>query len=84
MVPVALAVKAAHLLGGAAWASGWLHLQAIGAVALMILAVMPRAMLGHTGHAAGGIARHAAGLGAAAGRGAGAGLRAVLVPGLLP
>jgi uncharacterized protein involved in response to NO len=49
MLPVALAVKAAHLLGGAAWASGWLHLQAIGAVSLMILAVMPRATLGHTG-----------------------------------
>jgi uncharacterized protein involved in response to NO len=50
MVPVALAVKAAHLLGGAGWAAHWLHLQAIGAVALMILAVMPRATLGHTGH----------------------------------
>ncbi|SDE25860.1 NnrS family protein [Belnapia rosea] len=50
MVPVALAVKAAHLLGGAGWAANWLHLQGIGAVALMILAVMPRATLGHTGH----------------------------------
>ena len=50
MVPVALAVKAAHLLGGAPWAGNWLHLQGIGAVALMILAVMPRATLGHTGH----------------------------------
>ncbi len=50
MLPVALATKAAHLLTGANWASAWLHLQAIGAVALMILAVMPRATLGHTGH----------------------------------
>jgi uncharacterized protein involved in response to NO len=49
MLPVALAVKAAHLLGGAAWASNWLHLQAIGAVSLMIPVVMPRATLGHTG-----------------------------------
>ncbi|SDB74309.1 NnrS family protein [Belnapia rosea] len=49
MVPIALAVKAAHLLGGANWAENWFHLQAIGAVALMILAVMPRATLGHTG-----------------------------------
>ena len=48
-LPVALAVKAAHLLGGAGWAANWLHLQAIGAIALMILAVMPRATLGHTG-----------------------------------
>nr|WP_264185167.1 NnrS family protein [Roseicella aerolata] len=50
MLPVALAVKAAHLLGGAVWAAHWLHLQGIGAVGLMILAVMPRATLGHTGH----------------------------------
>ncbi len=50
MLPLTLAVKAAHLLGGADWAANWLHLQGIGAVALMILAVMPRATLGHTGH----------------------------------
>ncbi|KAA2212984.1 NnrS family protein [Teichococcus oryzae] len=50
MLPVALAVKAAHLLAGAAWAAHWLHLQGIGAIGLMILAVMPRATLGHTGH----------------------------------
>ena len=50
MLPVSLAVKAAHLLGGASWAANWLHLQGIGAIALMILAVMPRATLGHTGH----------------------------------
>lgn len=50
MVPVALAVKAANLLAGAGWAANWLHLQGIGAVGLMILAVMPRATMGHTGH----------------------------------
>lgn len=50
MVPVALAVKAAFLLAGAGWAANWLHLQGIGAIGLMILAVMPRATLGHTGH----------------------------------
>lgn len=50
MVAVALAVKAVFLLTGAGWAANWLHLQAIGAIALMILAVMPRATLGHTGH----------------------------------
>lgn len=49
MLPVALAVKALHLLTGLEFAAGWLHLQAIGAVALMILAVMPRAAMGHTG-----------------------------------
>ena len=50
MVAVALAVKASFLLGNAEWAANWLHLQGIGAVGLMILAVMPRATMGHTGH----------------------------------
>jgi uncharacterized protein involved in response to NO len=49
LIPAALAVKAAFLLADAAWASAWLHLQASGAIALMILAVMTRATLGHTG-----------------------------------
>lgn len=49
LLPLALGVKAAHLLTGAGWAAAWLHLQAIGPIALMILAVMPRATLGHTG-----------------------------------
>jgi uncharacterized protein involved in response to NO len=49
LVPAALALKAAALLGGAAWAANWLHLQAAGAIALMILAVTTRATLGHTG-----------------------------------
>ena len=37
------------LLTGAPWAANWLHLQGAGALALMILAVMTRATLGHTG-----------------------------------
>jgi uncharacterized protein involved in response to NO len=49
MIPLALATKAAWLLGGAVWAAQWLHLQTAGAIALMILAVMTRATLGHTG-----------------------------------
>jgi uncharacterized protein involved in response to NO len=48
-VPLALATKAAWLLAGAPWAAHWLHLQGAGALALMILAVMSRAILGHTG-----------------------------------
>jgi uncharacterized protein involved in response to NO len=49
LVPLALALKAVSLLAGAAWAAGWLHMQLAGAVALMIVAVMTRATLGHTG-----------------------------------
>jgi uncharacterized protein involved in response to NO len=48
-VPLTLATKAAFLLTGAPWAAHWLHLQGAGALALMILAVMTRAILGHTG-----------------------------------
>lgn len=51
LIPLALAAKAVSLLGGAPWASAWLHLQLAGAVSLMILAVMTRATLGHTGQA---------------------------------
>jgi uncharacterized protein involved in response to NO len=51
LIPLALAVKATALLAGAPWASAWLHLQMAGAVSLMILAVMTRATLGHTGRA---------------------------------
>lgn len=49
LVALALALKAAALLGGLPWASAWLHLQVAGALATMILAVMTRATLGHTG-----------------------------------
>ncbi len=48
-VPLALATKAVWLLAGPAWAMHWPHLQGAGALALMILAVMTRAALGHTG-----------------------------------
>jgi uncharacterized protein involved in response to NO len=48
-LPLGLALKAAHLLTGAAWAAKWLHALTIGAAATMILAVMTRAALGHTG-----------------------------------
>lgn len=49
LLALVLGVKAAHLLGGAGWAAHWLHLQGAGAIGLMILAVMTRATLGHTG-----------------------------------
>lgn len=49
LIPLALATKAAWLLAGTPWAASWLHLQAIGPIALMILAVTTRAALGHTG-----------------------------------
>ena len=48
-LPLGLALKAAHLLAGAGWAAQWLHALTIGAAATMILAVMTRAALGHTG-----------------------------------
>jgi uncharacterized protein involved in response to NO len=50
-VPLALAMKAASILASAPWATNWLHLQGAGALALMIMAVMTRAALGHTGRA---------------------------------
>lgn len=49
LVALALALKAAALLGGVAWSAAWLHLQLAGAIAVMIMAVMTRATLGHTG-----------------------------------
>jgi uncharacterized protein involved in response to NO len=48
-LPLGLALKAVHLLAGAGWATHWQHALAIGAAATMILAVMTRAALGHTG-----------------------------------
>jgi uncharacterized protein involved in response to NO len=48
-LPVALALKAAWLLGGYVPAAAWLHALTAGAFATMILAVMSRAALGHTG-----------------------------------
>ncbi|HEX6636303.1 MAG TPA: NnrS family protein [Steroidobacteraceae bacterium] len=48
-IPVALALKAAWLLGDAAFAAKWQHALTFGAFGTMILAVMTRASLGHTG-----------------------------------
>ena len=48
-LPIGLALKAAALLTGAAPTAFWLHALTIGAAATMILAVMTRASLGHTG-----------------------------------
>jgi uncharacterized protein involved in response to NO len=48
-LPAGLAMKALYLCGYAAWAAHWLHALTIGVAAAMILAVMTRASLGHTG-----------------------------------
>jgi uncharacterized protein involved in response to NO len=48
-IPVALALKAAALLAGLPAAAAWMHALTAGAFGTMILAVMSRASLGHTG-----------------------------------
>jgi uncharacterized protein involved in response to NO len=48
-LPIGLALKAVALLWGSAFAAFWLHGLTIGALTTMILAVMTRASLGHTG-----------------------------------
>lgn len=48
-LPIGLALKALALLCGLAFAAYYLHALTIGAAALMIMAVMTRAALGHTG-----------------------------------
>jgi uncharacterized protein involved in response to NO len=48
-LPLGLALKAVQLLSGAGWATHWQHALTIGVAATMILAVMTRAALGHTG-----------------------------------
>lgn len=48
-LPIGLLLKAGWFLGGLAWAAHWLHALGAGAAATMILAVMTRASLGHTG-----------------------------------
>jgi uncharacterized protein involved in response to NO len=48
-IPVGLLLKAAALLGGVPFAAFWLHALTAGALATMIVAVMTRASLGHTG-----------------------------------
>ncbi len=48
-LPVGLALKAIALLDGAAFSALWLHALTMGTLATMILGVMTRAALGHTG-----------------------------------
>jgi uncharacterized protein involved in response to NO len=48
-LPLGLALKAIHLVTGTNWSGYWLHALTIGVAASMILAVMTRAALGHTG-----------------------------------
>ena len=48
-LPVGLLLKAAALLAGTGIAAFWIHALTIGALSTMILAVMTRAALGHTG-----------------------------------
>lgn len=48
-LPLGLLLKAGWFLGGLPWAAHWLHTLGAGAAATMILAVMTRASLGHTG-----------------------------------
>jgi uncharacterized protein involved in response to NO len=48
-LPVGLAMRALFLGAGIAWAGHWQHALAAGAAGTMILAVMTRASLGHTG-----------------------------------
>jgi len=50
-LPVGLALKSLALLTGVAVSAFWLHALTIGALATMIMAVMTRASLGHTGRA---------------------------------
>ena len=48
-LPVGLALRALHTLGGFDFAAHWIHALGTGAAATMVLAVMTRAALGHTG-----------------------------------
>jgi uncharacterized protein involved in response to NO len=48
-LPIGLALKGCYLLGAFVWASKWQHALTAGVFATMILAVMTRASLGHTG-----------------------------------
>lgn len=48
-LPLGLALKAIALLDGAAFSAFWLHALTMGTLATMIVGVMTRAALGHTG-----------------------------------
>lgn len=48
-LPVGLALRLLHTVGGPGFAAHWMHALGAGAAATMVLAVMSRAALGHTG-----------------------------------
>lgn len=48
-LPIGFALKALWLLGGVSWAFSWVHAFTMGVFGTMILAVMTRVSLGHTG-----------------------------------
>ena len=48
-LPIGLLLKAIFVLAGTSWAAHWQHALGAGAAATMIMAVMTRASLGHTG-----------------------------------
>ena len=48
-LPIGLALKALWLLADVSWSAHWLHAFTMGVFGTMILAVMTRASLGHTG-----------------------------------
>ena len=48
-LPIGLTLRVLSLSGGFAWAAYWQHALAAGAAATMILAIITRASLGHTG-----------------------------------
>lgn len=48
-LPLGFGLKALWLLGGVSWSAHWLHAFTMGVFGTMILAVMTRASLGHTG-----------------------------------
>lgn len=50
-IPVGLVLRALQTLGGFGFAVHWVHALGTGAAATMVLAVMTRAALGHTGRA---------------------------------
>lgn len=48
-LPIGLALKAVYLATGMAWSANWLHALGVGAAGMMIVGVITRAALGHTG-----------------------------------
>jgi uncharacterized protein involved in response to NO len=50
-LPIGLALKATYLFSASSWSGQWLHALTIGAAATMVMAVITRASLGHTGRA---------------------------------